>query len=96
MDHIQQHLFAPPPARVNKHANERGELFDYFLSMLNPDRKKAGYPPLDHPRIGKLLQGVPTKDLYALKSSMADIGRRGGNPCKYFWWSIKPNDQAPV
>ena len=91
MEHIQQHLaLALPPAKVSKHANERGELFDYFLSVLNPTRKDAGYPPLTHPRLGKELEKIPTKDLYALMSSMKDISRRGGNPSSYFWYAIRP------
>jgi len=94
MDHIQQHLFVPAPvAKKASRANERGELFDYFLSVLNPVRKAEGFPPLNHPRLGKKLEGIPTKDLYALKSSMNDIQRRGGNASKYFWWAIKPPDE---
>jgi hypothetical protein len=46
--------------------------------------------------VGKKLEGIPTKDLYALKSSMNDIQRRGGNASKYFWWAIKPKDEKPV
>lgn len=92
MEHIQQHLFAPPPIQERKkHANERGELFDYFLSVLNPARKSAGFPPLTHPRLGKELEQIPTKDLYALVSSMKDIARRGGNPSSYFWYAIRPD-----
>ena len=56
---------------------ERGELFDFFLSVLNHDRKKNGYKPYDHARLGYMLTKIPTADLYALKSKMEDAQRRG-------------------
>jgi hypothetical protein len=76
----------PKPTRHT----ERGDLFDSILLRLNPGRVRSGYKPLTHGRLAYLLQGVPTKDLYALISSGVDAERRGGSFSKYFWYAIKP------
>lgn len=91
MEHIQQTLFASAslkkPAKVK---SERSELFDWFLSILNPDRRSRGFSEISYPRLGRELQGIPTKDLYALQSKMKDAMRRNGNPSSCFWYAIKP------
>ena len=46
---------------------ERGDLMKYFLEQLNPRRVAAGYPPLDYPRLGKMLKGRPNQFLYMLR-----------------------------
>jgi hypothetical protein len=69
--------------------SERGEMYDYFLSALNPPRLKDGYPPLTHARLGYLLVGVPTKDLYALRSKMESAMNRKHNPGPVFWKEIR-------
>lgn len=69
---------------------ERGDVFDQLLLMLNPARKRDGFHPLTHPRLGYLLTRVPTKDLYALVSKMRDAERRGGQASAIFWSEIRP------
>lgn len=71
---------------------ERGDIYDVLLSMLNIDRR-GKYKPLTHGRLGFLLQGIPTRDLYALVSKMRDGERRGVAPGMVFWTEIRPKDQ---
>jgi hypothetical protein len=67
---------------------ERGELMDYFRQKLNMDRVKDGYPPLSMGRMGKMLEKIPTKDLYYLKRVCDDAK----NFSKKFWWELKPKE----
>jgi hypothetical protein len=45
-------------------------------------------------RMGKLLEQIPTGDLYALKSKCVDAERRGYSFSKRFWWEIKPMEKS--
>ena len=74
MEPLAKHLSIPKPQA--KQTTERGELFDFFLGVLNPDRISKGFRPYDHARIGYMLAKIPTKDLWALKSKMVDAQRR--------------------
>ncbi len=58
----------------------------YFVRTLNVSRVRDGLPKLSMGRMGKILQGIPTKDLYFLKRVCDDAG----NFSKKFWWSIDP------
>lgn len=68
---------------------ERGELMREFLENLNAERGKK-FPPLSYARMGVLLQGIPTKDLYAFLSMCKDRQRVNGSFSKYFWWALRP------
>lgn len=70
--------------------SERGDLMEYFLERLNGERRRDGLPPMTMGRVGKLLQGIPTKDLYYLKS-VCDKAR---NFSKKFWWEVSPKKQT--
>lgn len=70
---------------------ERGELFRWFMTQLNPDRQKNGYIPLTFGRMGKLLEKIPTKDLYFIQTCMKD--RDYERAARYFWWSLKPHEE---
>ena len=71
---------------------ERGELMAYFRQRLNRDRGKDGYPAITMGRMGKMLEKIPTKDLYYLKRVCDDAK----NFSKKFWWELKPkNDELP-
>jgi hypothetical protein len=70
---------------------ERGDLYDTMLSRLNPDRAKKKLPPLTHGRLGYLLSGIPTKDLYSLISRCDDAERRGFSWGAIWWKEIRPN-----
>jgi hypothetical protein len=80
------------PPQAKRHT-ERGDLFDTILSRLNPDRAKKKLPTLTHGRLGYLLTGIKTTDLYALLSKMNDGEHRGIAPGVIFWTEIKPQKQ---
>jgi len=76
-----------PPKK--KRSTERGELLEYFLIEARKEWDKK-YGKLTIGRIAEKLTGVPTKDLYALKSKADDARRRGKSWSKTFFWEIKP------
>ena len=65
---------------------ERGELMKYFLEKLNAHRTADGFKPMTMGHMGKLLQKIPTKDLYYLQS----VCDKAENFSKKFWWEINP------
>lgn len=67
-------------------ATERGELMRFFTRHLNYSRANDGLPKLTMGRMGKILEGIPTQDLYYLKS----VCSRAKNFGKKFWWEIDP------
>lgn len=89
MGHIGNHLpnFEPPKNTTESRKTERGELMKYFCGKLNYTRKKDGLKPISMGYMGKLLQGIPTKDLYYLKSICNDAKHFS----KKFWWEINPD-----
>jgi hypothetical protein len=76
--------------RKRDKATERGELLRYFMIELNRARVRDHMPPLTMPRMGKILELIPTNDLYFLKSVCDDAAKRGYEFSKKFWWEIKP------
>lgn len=88
MKHIGSHL---RKTVSDARQTERGELMKYFLERINPGRLRDGLPPVAMGRMGKLLQKIPTKDLYYLKSVCDDAG----NFSKKFWWEINPKKHEP-
>ncbi len=70
---------------------ERGEIMRYFCQELNKTRVPDGLPPIAMGRMGKLLQQIPTKDLYYLKK----VCEESPNFSKKFWWEIKPQNHTP-
>lgn len=70
---------------------ERGEIMKYFCDRLNADRIPDGLPPVSMGRMGKLLQQIPTKDLYYLKKVCDDAKHFS----KKFWWEINPKNHTP-
>ena len=64
------------PEPTKDHRTERGDLLDYFLSVLNPDRQKKGMSQLTHAFLNTKLQGIPTPDLYVLQKKMQDAARK--------------------
>jgi hypothetical protein len=65
---------------------ERGELMRYFVQKLNRARLRDGLPQLSMGRMGKVLEKIPTKDLYYLKRVCDDAP----NFSKKFWWLLDP------
>jgi hypothetical protein len=64
---------------------ERGDAFDEILSMLNANLQQR-HKRFTHARLGYMLQGVPTKDLYALISKM----KAAKQPGAIFWLEVRP------
>lgn len=83
MKHIKDNL---------KHAfddtkkTERGEMMRYFCEKLNEARRRDGIPPISMGRMGKLLEKIPTKDLYYLQRVCDDAK----NFSKKFWYELNP------
>jgi hypothetical protein len=67
---------------------ERGELMQYFRQRLNFDRVGDGFPPISMARMGKMLEKIPTKDLYYLKT-VCDGAKHFS---KKFWWELNPKN----
>lgn len=65
---------------------ERGELMRFFVRQLNYSRANDNLPRLTMSRMGKILEGIPTKDLYYLKT----VCSRAKNFSKKFWWEVDP------
>src|SRR3989344_2956546 len=83
--HIRVHL----KKSIDKsRKTERGELLEYFCERLNRSRKEDGLVLIAIARMAKMLEKIPTKDLYYLKSVCA----RAPNFSKKFWWEIKPEN----
>jgi len=70
----------------NERKTERGELMRYFRAHLNASRAEIGLPLISMPRMGKILEGIPTRDLYYLKS----VCSKAKHFSKKFWWEVDP------
>ena len=90
MEHISAHIQST--AHKKERATERGELMQYFREVLNRSRMRDGLPPLSMPRMGKILQAIPTKDLYYLKS----VCDQASDFSKKFWWEVNPKKKKHV
>lgn len=84
MKHIAAHI--SQQARVGEKITERGEMMKYFMQKLNTSRLRDGLQPLTMPRMGRILEAIPTKDLYYLKS----VCEQSRDFSKKFWWEINP------
>lgn len=69
---------------------ERGEMLEYFRDKLNRARTKDGFPPLSIARMAKVLQLIPTKDLYYLQS----VCDKAPDFSKKFWWEVNPKNHT--
>jgi len=90
MDHISAHISRYTGSKKAP-GTERGELMLYFLERLNMARVRDGIGKLTMPRMGKILEAIPTKDLYYLKS----VCEKATDFSKKFWWEIKPANHTP-
>lgn len=73
-------------ARSESRKTERGELMKYFRAHLNASRAESGFTIITMSRMGKILEGIPTRDLYYLKS----VCDRAKHFSKKFWWEVDP------
>lgn len=85
MKHIGSHLRG---SLKKTKETERGELMRYFCQRINVGRIRDGLPAVSMGRMGKLLEKIPTKDLYYLKRVCDD----STNFSKKFWWEINPKN----
>ena len=83
MRHININL---KQTRARLRQTERGELMRYFVDRLNPSRLRDGLERITMARMGKILEQIPTKDLYYLKRICDD----SKNFSKRFWYELDP------
>lgn len=81
---FEKKMAAAPKGRHRK--TERGELMRFFQRHLNLSRKQDGLAPITMGRLGTILEGIPTQDLYYLKS----VCMTAKSFSKKFWWEIDP------
>ena len=94
MDHISAHIQGLVSKRAKAapvRATERGDLMREFMTRLNQSRVQAGLPKLTMPRMGKILEAIPTKDLYYLKT----VCMQSKDFSKKFWWELNPKNHTP-
>lgn len=84
MKHIGTEL---AKAKKKSRETERGELMRYFVQHINPTRVRDGYPKITMAHMGKILEQIPTKDLYYLKRVCDDAK----NFSKKFWYELDPD-----
>ncbi len=89
MPEFEKKKAAAPTGRKRK--TERGELLRFFQRHLNYSRKQDGLGPLTMARLGAELEGIPTNDLYYLKS----VCSQAKNFSKKFWWELDPTKHSP-
>lgn len=94
MDHIGSHIPKQQVPAKKSRDTERGELMEYFLAKLNATRARDGLGAMSMGRLGRLFLGVPTQDLYYLKSICDDAAKRGNASSfsKKFWWEVNPKN----
>jgi len=88
MEHIKAHI--TKTLNKKEKATERGELMQYFRDKLNSTRVRDGYSALSLARIAKVLQLIPTKDLYYLQS----VCNQAPDFSKKFWWEVNPKNHT--
>lgn len=89
MKHIGSHLRG---TLKKTRDTERGELMTYFCRRLNVGRIRDGLPPITMGRMGKMLEKIPTKDLYYIQRVCDD----SPNFSKKFWWLLNPKNFPDV
>lgn len=88
MKHIGELLANKTNGKERK--TERGELMRYFRAHLNAARATDGHELITMSRMGKILEGIPTRDLYYLKS----VCSKAKSFSKKFWWEVDPKKHS--
>ena len=83
MRHIGTHL---KTRKQRLRVTERGELMRYFCAKLNAPREHDGLPQITMGRMGKMLEQIPTKDLYYIKR----VCDEAKNFSQKFWYLLNP------
>ncbi|OGG72246.1 hypothetical protein A3H77_01625 [Candidatus Kaiserbacteria bacterium RIFCSPLOWO2_02_FULL_56_11] len=76
----------PSLKRITTRKTERGELMRFFVRHLNYSRARDGLPTITMGRMGRILEGIPTADLYYLQK----VCSQAKNFSKKFWWEVDP------
>ena len=84
MRHISTHL---KKTMSQTRKTERGDLMEYFCEKLNRARARDELPKITMGRMGKMLEKIPTKDLYYMKRVCDDAE----NFSKKFWYLLNPD-----
>lgn len=90
MNSLSQLLTKYQPKEKSK-ITERGELLTYFLDKLNWKREEKGMKKLTIPAVAVKLTGIPTEDLYYIKSVCDDWEREGKPWGALFWTLLRKN-----
>ena len=86
MKSIRDFLPNPDKKSEKSRKTERGELMRFFVRHLNHARASDGYSPITMGRMAKILEGIPTDDLYYLQS----VCTTAKHFSKKFWWEVDP------
>lgn len=89
MPEFEKKIAATPKGK--KRLTERGEMMRFFQRHLNIARKQDGLPPISMAHLGVILEGIPTQDLYYLKS----VCSQAKSFSKTFWWELDPEKHPP-
>lgn len=85
-------LFGNKLAEVQRNKDgrktERGEFLRYFSTKINQSRVGTSYRKITMARMGTILEGVPTRDLYHLRK-MCDGAH---NFSAMFFWMLDPKN----
>ena len=81
---LKEKVKAAPKGR--NRLTERGEMMRFFTRHLNLTRVKDGYAAITMGRMGAILEGIPTADLYYLQS----VCTKAKSFSKKFWWEVDP------
>jgi hypothetical protein len=91
VDHISSHIQGIAKIHKKHRTTERGDLMTFFMDRLNAARVRDGLGKLTMPRMGRILEKIPTKDLYYLQT----VCMQAKDFSKKFWWEIKPKNHTP-
>ena len=86
MKRIGDILASKEAPKEKSRKTERGELMRHFQKYLNYDRARDRMTLITMARMGKILEGIPTDDLYYLKS----VCDKAKHFSKKFWWEVDP------
>ena len=89
MPEFQKKVAGAPKGK--KRLTERGEMMRFFLRHLNVARKQDGLASMTMAHLGVVLEQIPTKDLYYLKS----VCSQAKSFSKTFWWELDPTKHPP-
>jgi hypothetical protein len=92
MESIAVLLNHRPRPIVSSRETERGQLLTYFRDKINAGRVGTKYRPVSIPRIAKMLETIPTKDLYYLKRICEDSRSFSAR----FFWELNPQNHGSL